>query len=138
MVEIDFNSFELGRPNDVMIEFPTQTNFGLLLMTDGLKTTQSGWFRVVKTGKEVNKEWEGKEAFIYFHNQPIEFDSLVLASRKEQKEQMIEESKEANKIIKDIKPTWETEKKVGEKWLERAFAVINAHDVVLTREFQDV
>ena len=36
-----------------MIEFPTKTDFGLIIMTADNKTAQSGWFKVHKVGRKV-------------------------------------------------------------------------------------
>lgn len=139
-MNVNFDEFELGRENDIMIEFPTKTNFGLMLMHDTLKTTQSGWFKVLKVGRKVISVKEGQEAFIYFYNQPVIFEEVHLASRKEQKEVMEKElaevEKKNSKIIQ-LEPTWTGAPK--DEYIEgRIFAVINAHDVILTREFINV
>lgn len=136
----DFKEFELGRENDIMIEFPTKTDFGLIIMTADNKTAQSGWFKVHKIGRKVQSVKEGQEAYIFFYNQPVIFEGMHLSSRAEQKKVMDEEKEKAEKNsskIIQVKPTWEGAPK-DEMVDDRLFAVVNAHDVILTRDFVNV
>ncbi len=134
-VEIDFEKFELGRENDIMIEFPTQTDSGILLSHDlTTKVTQSNWFKVLKVGRSVTSIKVGEEAFIYFYNPPVVFEEFDIYPRRKQQEKIDKEildlQKEKTKIIKTIKPTWEGAPKEVEPE-GRKFAVLNAHDVIL-------
>lgn len=138
--ELDFSLLTLGRENDVCIEFPTKTDWGLILVSDDLMTTRMGWFKVVKVGSAVTRVKEGQEAFIYFYNQPIKFEEIHLAPRIEQKKEMEKEKAEFEKTqskIIQVKPTWEGAPK-EEFVKDRMFAVLNSHDVIWVRDFVNV
>lgn len=72
----------------VLVELPTKTDFGLILINQENKSLEEGWFKVIKVGKDVVEIKEGMEAYIFFHNKPYTFDELTFKSRKEQKEKV--------------------------------------------------
>lgn len=133
MEKIDFSKINLTGKN-ILIAYPTATEWGLVLTHEESKALQSGWFKVVRTSDEVKDIKEGQEAFVFFHNQPYEFDETVLASRANQKKEMEKEkSKTDSKLILPNNPFTKDEDKIS-----RIYAIVPAHSVLITREYIDV
>lgn len=129
---IDFNSFELTG-KQVMIEYPTKSSFGLILINDDNKSLSSGWFKVVKTAKDVTQVKQGEEAYVYFHNKPLEVDELILKSRKDQKKQMEKDVAKGSLILPEPTALNGLAEDKG-----REFGIIPENFVVLTRTFENV
>jgi hypothetical protein len=137
---IDFNSFEIKRGH-VLIEYPTKTDSGFILIKADNSTAQSGWFKVVKSGKRDNaaaldediiKEVGTTEAFVYFHHQPYEFDEIVFKSRRDQKAEMEKKEGMEGIVISDGLGGLKNASELQEP--ERVFALVREHDILFTRE----
>jgi co-chaperonin GroES (HSP10) len=136
--EIDFNSFEITG-NNILVEVPTKTKGGLILISDK-KTLQSGWFEIVKVGKNPNKDKDGniinteitvgKEAFVYFHHEPYEFDAIVFKSKEDQLNEIENKQALSNIVLSDNLGGLATAKSTEE---ERSFILVREHDILFTR-----
>jgi hypothetical protein len=84
--------------NQVLIEIPTNDSFSLMIdfatEEDKIRNRNSGraltagWYKIIKAGKNCKISKEDSEGFVFFHNKTYEFDSRMLADRKEQRKEI--------------------------------------------------
>ena len=141
MSNINFNAFEMRRGN-ILIEYPTKTSSGIVMINDN-KTLQSGWFKVIKSGKFDNVQRseedivadvdKGKEVFVYFHHQPIEFEEIIFKSFKEQQQYITKQTATSSIILSDGMGGLKEAKSTDDDG--RVFALVPEHSILFTRDF---
>lgn len=130
---IDFNKIKTAGQK-VLIEYPTKSESGLILINTENNTAQSGWFKIVAVGKGVSNPdiTEGREGFVYFHHKPIELEEIVFKTSKEQAAEMKMQEDVGGIVISDALGGLKSAKDFKEP--ERMFALVGEYDVLFTRE----
>lgn len=133
MQKLNFNEIELTGTS-ILIEFPTKTDGGLILVPSDNSTRMSGWFKIIKVadGCVDKRIQEGKEAFIYFHHDPYRLDELVFRSRKDQLEELNKQEVTSNLVISDALGNLQHAN--ASKEPEREFALVKEYDVLFFRD----
>lgn len=133
MSKIDFDSIELTGTS-LIIEFPTKSDGGLILVPADNTTKMSGWFKIIKTGEGVvdKRIQAGKEAFIYFHHDPYRLEEIIFHSREDQLNELNKNDATSNLVISDALGNLKDAKSMKEP--EREFALVKEYDVLFFRD----
>lgn len=128
MEKIDFSKFKLNGKKCI-IEVPTETQKGLLIMLNDKEQLKSGWFKLLKRGDQVTDWEEEQEVFIYLNHPPIFLNELIFQDKETQEKVLEDLEEKTNSVIEVVQSDFVKEEKV----FKREFAVIQEYDILFAR-----